>query len=90
MAVAMASCGSTLGVYTKLVVFEKQPISKNAFFGCNSGSDPVKHLSSSLKPRYINLFRVCILNQFRIAIKLWVFLIIGNSLWGFFFFFCCN
>ncbi|KAL4566734.1 hypothetical protein LXL04_030857 [Taraxacum kok-saghyz] len=51
MAVAMASCGSTLGVYTKLVALEKQPISKAAFLGCNLGSDSLKHLCSSAKPR---------------------------------------
>ncbi|GKC48752.1 ACT domain-containing protein ACR11-like protein [Tanacetum coccineum] len=44
----MASCGSTLGVYTKLV----QPINKTAFFGSSSfGSDHVKHLCNSTKPR---------------------------------------
>nr|GEW44780.1 ACT domain-containing protein ACR11-like [Tanacetum cinerariifolium] len=48
MAISMASCGSTLGVYTKLV----QPINKTAFFGSSSfGSDHVKHLCNSTKPR---------------------------------------
>ncbi|KVH99033.1 hypothetical protein Ccrd_022734 [Cynara cardunculus var. scolymus] len=51
MAVAMASCGCTIGAYTKLVAFEKQSISKTAFFGCSSGSDPVKHLCTSSRSR---------------------------------------
>ncbi|KAL8215836.1 hypothetical protein R6Q57_022673 [Mikania cordata] len=51
MAIAMASSGSTLGVYTKLVALEKQFIPKTAFFGCSFGLDPVKHLSYSTKSR---------------------------------------
>ncbi|KAL8243524.1 hypothetical protein R6Q59_009782 [Mikania micrantha] len=51
MAIAMASSGSTLGVYTKLVALEKQFIPKTAFFGCSFGLDPVKHLSNSTKSR---------------------------------------
>ncbi|MFS7940365.1 putative ACT domain-containing protein ACR1-12 [Helianthus anomalus] len=51
MAVAMASCGSTLAVYTKLVAIEKQPIFKTAFFGPSFASDPVKLMSTSAKQR---------------------------------------
>lgn len=51
MAVAMASCGSTLAVYTKLVAFEKQIAPKSALFRCPFGSDHVKHLCNSTKQR---------------------------------------
>ncbi|KAJ9567871.1 hypothetical protein OSB04_003837 [Centaurea solstitialis] len=51
VAAAMASCGCTLGSYTKLVAFETKSISKTAFFGSSYGSDPLKHhLCTSARP----------------------------------------
>ncbi|XP_071901699.1 ACT domain-containing protein ACR11-like isoform X3 [Coffea arabica] len=52
MAVAMASSGTTLGLYTNLKAIDKHPIAKASLFTCSFGSDPVQGFCNFSKKRF--------------------------------------
>lgn len=52
MAVAMASSGATLGLYTNLKAIAKHPIAKSSLFTCSFGSDPVQGFCNFSKKRF--------------------------------------
>ncbi|KAL3512025.1 hypothetical protein ACH5RR_024742 [Cinchona calisaya] len=54
MAVAIASCGRSVGFYTNLKAIEKQPIAKASFFTCSFGADPVQGFRIYSKKRLLS------------------------------------